>query len=192
MLFVKTKMIFHTNNIIPIRSGITIAPFLAGDQHNLIQYLNDPVIQANTSNIPAPYTQKEADDWLQHTRDLMQAHGTLYNLAIRHETHGVIGGIGAFLRTGLEGHTDEMGYWLAAPFRGRGIVPDAVTAFTLWLFEERPALVRIEAKVYSFNNASNRVLEKAGFEREGLMRKAIKKQEKWIDAWLWSKIRPGI
>jgi RimJ/RimL family protein N-acetyltransferase len=85
-----------------------------------------------------------------------------------------------------------MGYWLAAPFRGRGIVPDAVTAFTLWLFEERPALVRIEAKVYSFNNASNRVLEKAGFEREGLMRKAIKKQEKWIDAWLWSKIRPGI
>ncbi|MBL7808678.1 MAG: GNAT family N-acetyltransferase [Saprospiraceae bacterium] len=180
------------NNIIPIRPGIQLTPFESGDQANLIQYLNDPVIQDNTSNIPAPYLQKEADEWLQHTRDLFQQHGGHYNLAIRHDQHGVIGGMGAFLRTGLEGHSDEIGYWLASPFRGQGIVPDGVKAFTRWLFEVRPALVRIEARVYAFNKSSNRVLEKAGFEREGLMRKAIKKQEKLIDTWLWAKIREDI
>ncbi|HAD12209.1 MAG TPA: hypothetical protein DCF33_07195 [Saprospirales bacterium] len=180
------------NNIIPIRSGITLTPFSSGDQNNLIQYLNDPSIQANTANIPVPYTRKDADEWLQHTADLFHQHGAHYNLAIRHEQYGVIGGIGAFLRTGLQGHSDEIGYWLAAPFRGQGIMPEAVRAFCQWLFEVRPALVRIEARVYTFNDPSSRVLEKVGFHKEGLLRKATKKQEKLIDTYLWSLLRGEI
>jgi len=58
--------------------------------------------------------------------------------------------------------------------------------------QNRPALVRIEARVYTHNPASAKVLEKAGFEREGILRKATKKKDQLIDVILFSKIRPGI
>ena len=110
-------------------------------------------------------------------------------MGIRHTEHGVIGGIGAFLRTGVDGHLDEIGYWLGEPFRGQGIATDAARVMCEWLFEMRPALVRIEAKVHSYNPASVRVLEKAGFEREGFARKHTIKDGELIDVILMARIR---
>jgi ribosomal-protein-alanine N-acetyltransferase len=172
-----------------ILPGIALSPFQAGDQQNLIIYLNDPLVQENTLLIPAPYTHKDADEWLAHVQQLFQERGAHFELAIRHEQHGLIGGIGCFMRSGLNGHSDEIGYWLAAPFRGQGIMPAAVSAYCQWLFSMRPNLARIEAKVYAHNEASCRVLEKTGFQKEGLMRKATKKNDRLIDTWLWAKIR---
>jgi ribosomal-protein-alanine N-acetyltransferase len=177
---------------IHLREHLALTPFEPGDKPNLIRYLNDPLIASNTLNIPAPYTEADADWWLDHVREEREQSGQNLNWAIRHSEYGTIGGIGCFLRTGLEGHSDEIGYWLAAPFRGQGIMTTAVEVFSAWLFSNRPALVRIEARVYVHNPASARVLEKAGFEREGILRKATKKKDQLIDVILLSKIRPGI
>ncbi|MFN0214869.1 MAG: GNAT family N-acetyltransferase, partial [Saprospiraceae bacterium] len=110
----------------------------------------------------------------------------------RHAEHGLIGSIGFFLKSGVEGHFDEIGYWLAEPFRGQGIMTNAVLVLCDWLFENRSSLARIEAKVHSYNPASERVLEKAGFEREGYLRKATLKDGVLIDVIMMSKIRPGL
>ncbi len=174
---------------IEIREHIALTLFEPGDQPNLILYLNDPVLYRNTLRIPSPYTATDADQWLDVARESQVQHGQTYNWAIRHIEHGVIGGIGAFLRTGLEGHLDEVGYWLGAPFRGQGIMTDAVIVLCEWLFEARPPLVRIEAKVHSYNPASVRVLEKAGFEREGFARKHTIKNGEFIDVILLARIR---
>ncbi len=172
-----------------IRENLALTPFEPGDKPNLVRYLDDPVIYRNTLLIPSPYTEADADWWLNLTRELREQHGMTYKWGIRHAEHGLIGGISAFLRTGVEGHLDEIGYWLGEPFRSQGIMTDAVVALCEWLFETRPALVRIEAKVHSHNPTSARVLEKAGFEREGFARKHTIKNGELIDVILMARIR---
>jgi RimJ/RimL family protein N-acetyltransferase len=176
---------------LPIREHLSLTCFEAGDKPNLIRYLNDRVLYRNTLNIPSPYTEADAEQWVNKMLEGRERQEFPSNWALRHAEHGVIGGIGCFLHKGVEGHLDEIGYWLGEPFRGQGIMTEAVRAFCAWLFEQRPSLVRIEAKVFQFNPASVRVLEKAGFEREGLLRKACQKNGELIDVVLLSKIRLG-
>ena len=177
-----------TENII-VNEHISLTPFLESDKPNLIRYLNDPVIYKNTLRIPSPYTEADADAWITASQEKVAENGRSFNWTIRHATHGLIGGTGAFVRTGIDGHLDEIGYWLAEPFRGQGIMTEVTIQHCKWLFETRPALVRIEAKVHADNPASVRVLEKAGFEREGFARKFAVKDGAYIDVFLLAKIR---
>lgn len=174
---------------IRISELMALTPFQAADKGNLVRYLNDPLIFQNTLKIPYPYTEADADWWLEHVAELRNQHGATTNWALRHREEGVIGSIGCFLHTGLDGHRDEIGYWLAEPFRGQGAMTKVVQVFCDAMFLERPELVRIEAKVHSYNPASARVLEKAGFEREGFARKHTMKNGKLIDVILMARIR---
>lgn len=177
---------------IQISVPLCLTPSEPGDKHNLVQYLNDPVVYKNTLRIPFPYTEADAVQWLKQARESREEHGRTHKWSLRHTEFGLIGGIGAFLQTGVEGHLDEIGYWLGAPFRGQGIMTEVVRVYTDWLFETRPALARIEAKVHVDNPASARVLEKAGFEREGIARKHSIKNGELLDVILYAKIRPGL
>jgi RimJ/RimL family protein N-acetyltransferase len=172
-----------------LHERISLTPITQDDIPTLVRYLNDPVLYRNTLRIPAPYTEKDAIEWLNLVQALQEEHGTRPNWAIRNQEHGLIGSIGCFLHTGLEGHRDEIGYWLAEPFRGKGIMTTVVQGYCRWLFEHRPALVRLEAKVFSFNPASARLLEKAGFEREGFARKLSIKNGELIDVILMARFR---
>ena len=177
------------NTNIPINNLLRLTAFEPGDKPNLLLYMNDEELYNNTLRVPSPYTAADADTWLGICAGELAEHGRPLNWAIRHHSEGVIGGIGCFLRTGPEGHRDEIGYWLAAPYRGNGIMTTVIQSFCAWLFDQRKSLVRIEAKVFSFNPASARVLEKAGFEREGFARKHTIKNGELIDVILMAKIR---
>ena len=174
---------------IPVRAQIDLGLLQASDKANLLLYLNDPVVYRNTLRIPSPYTEGDAESWIKNVQESYEKQGFASNWCLRHAEHGVIGGIGSFLHTGVEGHLDEIGYWMAAPFRGQGIMTDAVKVLCEHLFASRPALARIEAKVHSYNPASVRVLEKAGFQREGYLRKASLKDGELIDLILMARIR---
>lgn len=167
---------------------IALTEFRDQDKPNLVRYLNDLVIYQNTLTIPNPYSEADAEKWLETARANFEKHGRLTNWAIRHHEAGLIGGIGSFVHTGIEGHRDEIGYWLAEPFRGQGIMTEVVRKLSEYWFETRP-LVRIEAWVFSHNPASARLLEKAGFQREGFARKFAKKGETYFDAILLAKIK---
>lgn len=166
-----------------------LTPFTQTDASNLVKYMNDDVLYANTSKVPKPYTEEDAATWLGLCQKELAEFGKPNNWAIRHETEGVIGGIGAFLHTGLDGHRDEIGYWLAAPFRGKGIMTETIKSYCNYLLESRPSLIRIEAKVFAHNPASFRALEKAGFEQEGFARKLILKDGVPLDAFLMARFR---
>ena len=84
--------------------------------------------------------------------------------------------------------TAELGYWLAEPFWGRGVMTAAVTAFVAHSFQTLP-LQRIFASVYASNPASARVLEKAGFQFEGCMRKNVLKDGEILDSLLYARVR---
>jgi len=98
-----------------------------------------------------------------------------------------VGGIGFSLHSDVERISAEIGYWLGAPFRGRGITTEALKALTLYAVQEHH-LQRVYAVPYEWNAASFRVLEKAGYVLEGRMRKSALKDGKIIDQLLYAYV----
>ena len=177
------------DDFIQINAHIALTPFEPTDKENMIRYLNDEAIGRNTLRVPQPYTPADADERLEKLQRGREANGTASEWVIRHHEAGLIGGIGFFLKTGLDGHSDEIGYWLAAPFRGQGIMTEVVRRLTDLMFEQRPSLVRIEAQVFIHNPASARLLEKVGFEREGVLRKLHLKNGLYLDSVLMARVK---
>ena len=97
------------------------------------------------------------------------------------------------IRVGSDVHrrTAELGYWLAEPLWGRGIMTAAVRAFVPACFETYE-LDRIFATASSNNAASARVLEKAGFAFEGRLRKNAFKDGEVLDSLIYAVVRGEI
>ena len=132
---------------------------------------------------PHPYTAADADQWIrQATEETPQTH---FAIVIG---KSMIGGIGLELGTDIFRRSAEIGYWLGEPFWGRGIATEAVRAITNYAFSTFN-LCRIYAGVFEWNPASVRVLEKAGFMREGRMRKSVFKDGRVTDQFLYAMIR---
>jgi RimJ/RimL family protein N-acetyltransferase len=113
---------------------------------------------------------------------------TAFAIAVGDEAIGVIG-----LHPGRDVHrrSAEIGFWLGEPFWGRGIATRAVRALTARAFE-RTKLVRIHAHVFEWNEASARVLEKAGYALEGRLRKSVFKDGRIIDQLLFATLAPDV
>jgi RimJ/RimL family protein N-acetyltransferase len=95
-----------------------------------------------------------------------------------------IGGIIHF----LAGNLLEIGYSLVPSERGKGYCSEAVRIMVDYLFLSRE-LVRIQATTDVNNLASQRVLEKAGFRKEGTIRRSAFIRGKWRDGCLFSILR---
>jgi ribosomal-protein-alanine N-acetyltransferase len=119
-----------------------------------------------------------------YQRDLRDETG--YALFIfRREDNRMVGGLSlSNIRRGVT-LAVTLGYWMGAPFHNRGYMTEAVDTVlpfvfgTLWLH-------RIEAACLPSNQASIRVLEKCGFEREGLARRYLRINGVWQDHYLYS------
>ncbi|XP_016481249.1 uncharacterized protein LOC107802279 isoform X2 [Nicotiana tabacum] len=81
--------------------------------------------------------------------------------------------IGSISVTPNSGTRAELGYVLAYKYWGKGIVTNAVKMVTSIIFSEWPNLERLEALVDVDNTGSQRVLEKASFFKEGVLRKYV-------------------
>ena len=82
----------------------------------------------------------------------------------------------------------EFGYALAEPFWGRGLVVEASRALLRFVFTEY-AVERLQARVFVGNDASERVLQKLGFTREGVMRRSVFRRGQWWDLIMYSMLR---
>lgn len=157
------------------------------DAPAITRYANNPKIAANLRDgFPYPYGPSDAEAFL--TRAMAMQPPTFFAIASEMET---IGSIGVMLGQDVHRLTAEMGYWLAEPFWGRGIMVMAVTALVDYAFTTL-GLNRVYAEPYTSNPASARVLEKAGFECEGILRASVLKNGKVLDQAMYARIRPGI
>jgi RimJ/RimL family protein N-acetyltransferase len=81
-----------------------------------------------------------------------------------------------------------LGYWLGSSARGRGVAAAALAAVSEWALENLE-IVRLELFVEPWNIASLRTAERAGFVREGLLRKWELIGGEWRDLYVYSKVR---
>lgn len=161
-----------------------IRSFRADDAPALARYGNNRAVWRNIwDKHPYPYGVADAEEWIQWA--MQQDPETTFAIASADEAIGTIG----FLPQGdVARLSAEIGYWLGEPFWGRGITTRAVQALTEHAFEEFE-FVRLYATVMVWNPASARVLEKAGYQYEGLMRQSAFKDGEIIDQWLYATLR---
>jgi RimJ/RimL family protein N-acetyltransferase len=144
---------------------------------NVAQHLRD--------RFPHPYTAAHASAFLSQTSRADPP------ASIAIEVDGAAaGGIGYVRGTDVERFSAEVGYWLGEEHWGRGIMTEALTMFTRHLFLD-VGLLRAYALPLAENAASIRVLEKAGYTREGLLRASCVKYGLRRDQWMYACINPA-
>jgi RimJ/RimL family protein N-acetyltransferase len=117
--------------------------------------------------VPQPYTEEHARFYVE---ECLQADEGRRPFAIADASTGeVVGSIDMHISRLQTGH---VGYWVAAQARGRGVAPDALRTLSRWAFESL-GLGRVELVTDPENIASQRVAEKAGFQREGVLRSML-------------------
>jgi RimJ/RimL family protein N-acetyltransferase len=162
-------------------------PFVArqiedGDISTVAPAFRDPGI-GGENGMP-PFDEDELRAVFRDRIPELRAHGALFPYVIENTEDGSIAG-GVTLRhfDPMRG-TIEVGYWLFADARGRGLATRAVRAVAREAFAS--GLWRIEAYVRVGNEASERVLERAGFTREGIKRRLLRHGGERVDATAFS------
>jgi ribosomal-protein-alanine N-acetyltransferase len=158
------------------------------DKPALVEHLNDKEIYDRTLRIPYPYTDASAEEWLAVVAKTTQQQGRPVQWAIRNTEDYLIGACGFNDFQVGKSHRAEVGYWLAKPFWGQGIMTVVVRRACQYAFEEF-GLVKIIAHVNATNPASARVLEKCGFGQEGHLKKHFLKDGQYLDARLFARLK---
>jgi RimJ/RimL family protein N-acetyltransferase len=165
-------------------SDYMIRSWKMDDAPAIVKYANNKRIWRNLRDaFPHPYALSDAQDFL----NKVTAHDPACVFAISTRTEA-IGGIGMVIGEDVHRYAAELGYWLAEPFWNQGIMTQAVKLIAEYAFIN-VNLNRIYAEPYEGNNASVRVLEKAGFQYEGRLRTSVYKDGKLLDQLLYAKIK---
>ena len=162
----------------------TIRPWQMDDAESLARHANNRKVWIALRDIfPHPYTIEDAHTFL---RSVINSEPIT---AFCVEVNGAaVGGIGIRIGPDVHRQTAELGYWLSEEFWRRGIMTEAVVAFTDFCFEKFQ-LRRIYAEPFGNNSASTRVLEKAGFIFEGRLKNNVLKDGKLLDSLLYARTK---
>lgn len=161
----------------------------ASDKAALLTHLADPDVTRNLLRVPHPYGEADAEAWLTMQAERRQRLGRSLSWAIRDQQGLQIGAIGFRDFDAGRDHASEIGYWLAKPWWGQGIMPQVIAAVCRYGFDAL-GLERIAAGVFAGNTPSCRVLEKCGFQFEGVLRRYYVKDGRLIDAHLYARLKP--
>lgn len=158
-----------------------VRPARQTDAVSLAKHADDFEIWLNLRDaFPHPYALVDAESWINH---IMDQDPTITFII---EADGQAGGvIGLTLNTDVERCSAEIGYWVGRAFWGRGIVTEAVRAVSRYGLESL-GLQRVYALPFARNAASRRVLAKAGFTQEGVLRKSAIKNGEVLDQALFA------
>ena len=157
-------------------SRCEIRSWRADDLSSLVEYADNRKIWLNLRDrFPHPYTRQAGREFLRTV--LAQRPETLFAIAAGGQA---VGGIGFLMMPDVERVSAEIGYWLAEPFWGRGMATEAVVAVTRYAIETH-RLTRVFAVPFASNQASARVLEKAGYVLEGRLHRSAIKDGQIID-----------
>ena len=159
---------------------VTLRPLRDADVPAIVAACSDPETSRFTTELPHPYTESDARSYVSYSADCLRGVDRR-PLAIADSGTDVL--VGAIeVRLGDEG---SVGYWVAPEARGRGVATRALTLLSRWAVTEGGVL-RLVLTTHPENMASQRVAEKAGFVREGVLRSHTRFREGRRDSVLFS------
>lgn len=162
---------------------LTLRPFELGDVDAVFAACQDPEIQRWT-RVPTPYTRDDAVKYVTQLNPVGWEACTAAGFAVCESTGGgLVASVGMHFDRNDDPAIAEIGYWCAAPARGRGYVPEAVAEIARWGFATC-GVERLEWRAEVGNDASRRAAEKVGFVVEGTLRRGLVLNDRRIDVWI--------
>jgi RimJ/RimL family protein N-acetyltransferase len=134
----------------------------------IVAICRDPDVQAWTT-IPADYTRTDAEAWLRHTAGGWERCQEFGFVGVDETTGAIVGTVGV-RAVRADRRIADIGYTVGPRFRGREIAPHMVRLVRAWTLGVWP-VERFQIHVYVGNTRSERVAEKCGFQREGVLRR---------------------
>lgn len=165
---------------------LLLRPFAPDDAADVQRLAGEHAIADTTLNVPHPYEDGMAEEWIATHDDGFAAGKQLVFATTQRDDGALVGAISLILEPRFE--SGELGYWVGRPFWNRGYCTEAAIAVLDFGFTTL-GLNRIAAKFLARNPASGRVMEKAGMVREGLARQAAKKWDRYEDLVLYGALR---
>ena len=153
-----------------------IRRWLKDDFSTLAKYLNNKKIWDNCrDSLPYPYSESDAQQFIRFV--LNQSEQNNYCIEVNQEA---VGNISFSRGIDVERYNAELGYWLAEPYWGKGIMTQMLVLASRSYFSHTD-VIRVYANVYAGNMPSMRVLEKIGFRKCGIHRNAYFKNGNFLD-----------
>ena len=155
---------------------LKLRPWVIEDLDSLVHHANNfKIAKFMTDGFPHPYTIENGKAFI----DFAIKDNPIHIFAI--DVNGkAIGGIGIHPQTDIHKKNAELGYWLAEPFWGQGIISRAIKEIVAFAFKTYD-IDRVFARPFGTNKASQRVLEKSGFILEARFEKSLFKNGEYLD-----------
>ncbi len=165
-------------------NNIILRRFTNDDRVPMANLVNNKKIWDNVRDIlPFPYTEQDAENFINMVKleDITLTFSIEYNGQF-------CGVIGLKKQSDVYKKTAEIGYWIGEPFWKKGIATTSVKVLTAHGMDSL-GFVRIHTGVFEYNIGSMRVLEKNGYEKDGIFKKSIFKNGKMWDEHRFSIVK---
>jgi RimJ/RimL family protein N-acetyltransferase len=150
---------------------VHIRPIAEPDAFIIFTHLQDPEIVKWTTRIPYPYSEADAEKFIADSRENWAKRlGFVFSICLNSDNAQA--GVISLSNVTFKHSCGELGFWIAKSYWGRGIGTESVKCLLKFAFEGLD-LYRVYASAFEANIASRRILEKCGFQNEGVMREAI-------------------
>jgi RimJ/RimL family protein N-acetyltransferase len=164
---------------------IRLEPLTGKHVAAFVEIVQDEDIQRYTY-VPSEPDKAFVRGWIGRYEDAWKTGGRAGFAAVGHD--GEVLGFAAIVHLDLGAREGEIGYAIALQARGRGVASRAVSLLTRWGFDELD-LLRLELRIDVDNAGSERVAERAGYQREGVLRSKHFKEGLRSDVGIWSRLR---
>lgn len=176
----------NTNTIETER--LRLRRFVESDASDVAAICNTDEVWKGTLALPHPYTEDSARTWISK-HDENFANNYYYDYAITDKVTGVLYGCMG-MSIDIHSNIGELGYWIGPKYWNRGIATEAARAMIQYAFEVKK-FHKVNGRYFTYNEASGRVMEKCGMEREGLQKKHIWKIDRFEDIVLYGIVNPA-
>lgn len=164
----------------------TLRRWEENDARSVLKYADNKKISDNLRDVfPHPYTLADAALYVRECAHSSEENDLCRAIVIDGEA---VGSVGVFVQSDVKRKSAELGYWLGEPFWGKGVMSAAVKQICKEAFEKFD-IVRIYAEPFAHNAASRKVLQKAGFTLEGVMRDSICKNGEIFDSCMYALLK---
>lgn len=171
----------------PLSDGVVrLRQWEASDAPEVRRLVQDPEIP-RFMGIPENQTLEGVQAWMATVPETWQAGSSARMAVVDAESGELVGSI-AITRSADDAAIGEVGYWVAGHARGRGVASRAVRLLTEWAFDALD-LWRIEITTHPDNVASQRVAERCGFRREGVLRGYAEHHGQRVDLVMFARLR---
>ena len=151
-------------------ADVELRPWRESDVPEIVACCSDELVAWWLDAIPQPYTLEHARAYVAHTREAWRT-GSAASFAVVDPGSGALLGSMSVRWVDRAAAVAEVGYWVRSEARGRGVATRALVLAARYALDELHAS-RVQLRAELRNDASQRVAEKAGFTREGVLRSA--------------------